>query len=337
MGELNKFLFLTILFLYFFKYSSEQIIIPINPINEEDGPTIVTRETFTVQSNDGTPIRVTRIGFHKNSKNLNGGGMRLTPLDLMRLMDDRIDSIFEEIISQRIGLNILYNNNNNNNIEKEENKEEDNKNKDNKTNDEEKDKNKENQEIIDDKEFELDEKEENTNDKIIEQNKTEEIKNEEIKNEEIKNEDNKENKDNKVNIENKNKENKENKNNKIDNNKKEKKEKKEKKSDDKKKTIGKLKVNADTLKPKKKKKKLSTKEIIFSRICKYIFYSIILFTIYILIRKLLELLDIIDPETNKVNKDVKVNNNQEEKKDDESKKKENDIIINKKKENNKLN
>ena len=333
MGELNKFLFLTILFLYFFKYSSEQIIIPINPINDQDEPTIVTRETFTVQSNDGTPIRVTRIGFHKNSKNLNGGGMRLTPLDLMRLMDDRIDSIFEEIISQRIGLNILYNNNNNNK-EKEENKEEDNKNKDNKTNDEEKDKNKENQEIIDDKEFELDEKEENTNDKIIEQNKTEEIKNEEIKNEEIKNEDNKENKDNKVNIENKNKENKENKNNKIDNNKKE---KKEKKSDDKKKTIGKLKVNADTLKPKKKKKKLSTKEIIFSRICKYIFYSIILFTIYILIRKLLELLDIIDPETNKVNKDVKVNNNQEEKKDDEIKKKENDIIINKKKENNKLN
>ena len=263
MGELNKFLFLTILFLYFFKYSSEQIIIPINPINEEDGPTIVTRETFTVQSNDGTPIRVTRIGFHKNSKNLNGGGMRLTPLDLMRLMDDRIDSIFEEIISQRIGLNILYNNNNNNNIEKEENKEEDNKNKDNKTNDEEKDKNKENQEIIDDKEFELDEKEENTNDKIIEQNKTEEIKNEEIKNEEIKNEDNKENKDNKVNIENKNKENKENKNNKIDNNKKEKKEKKEKKGDDKKKTIGKLKVNADTLKPKKKEEKIKYKRNYF--------------------------------------------------------------------------
>ena len=313
MGELYKFLFLTLLFLYFFKYSSEQIIIPINPLNDQNEPTIMTRETFTVQSNDGTPIRVTRIGFHRSSKNLNGGGDRqVTPLDLMRLMDDRINSIFEEIISQRIGLKIIFNDINNQNREKEENKEEDNKNNDNKVNDEQNKNKNENQEIIDDKEFELDEdkKEENTNDEQDQkQNKTEDNKND----------------GNKVNIE----------NNKNDKNKKEKK----KKKDDKKKTIGKLKVNPDLLKPKKRIKKLSTKEIIFSRICKYIFYSIILFTIYILVRKLLEVLDIIDPETNTELKDVKVNNKHQEEKrnDDENKKKENDIILNKKKENNKLN
>ena len=47
---------------------------------------------------------------------------------------------------------------------------------------------------------------------------------------------------------------------------------------------------------KKNKKKLSRKELIFSRVCKYIFYSIILFTIYILIKKVLEVLEIIDPD-----------------------------------------
>ena len=312
MGELFKFLFLTLLFLYFFKYTSEQIIIPINPINDQDEPTIMTRETFTVQSNDGTPIRVTRIGFHRSSKNLNGGGDRqVTPLDLMRLMDDRINSIFEEIISQRIGLKIIFNDINNQNKEKEENKEEDNKNNDNKVNDEQNNKNKiENQEIIDDKEFELDEDKKENEEQDQKQNKTEDNKNDENKN----------NKENKKNDKNK-------------------KEKKEKKGDDKKKTLGKLKVNPELLKPKKRIKKLTRKEIIFSRICKYIFYSIILFTIYILVRKLLEVLDIIDPETNTGLKDVKVNNNhQEEKKnDDENKKKENDIILNKKKENNKLN
>ena len=312
MGELFKFLFLTLLFLYFFKYTSEQIIIPINPINDQDEPTIMTRETFTVQSNDGTPIRVTRIGFHRSSKNLNGGGDRqVTPLDLMRLMDDRINSIFEEIISQRIGLKIIFNDINNQNKEKEENKEEDNKNNDNKVNDEQNNKNKiENQEIIDDKEFELDEDKKENEEQDQKQNKTEDNKNDE----------NKTNQENKKNDKNK-------------------KEKKEKKGDDKKKTLGKLKVNPELLKPKKRIKKLTRKEIIFSRICKYIFYSIILFTIYILVRKLLEVLDIIDPETNTGLKDVKVNNNhQEEKKnDDENKKKENDIILNKKKENNKLN
>ena len=60
---------------------------------------------------------------------------------------------------------------------------------------------------------------------------------------------------------------------------------------------------------KKKGKKLSKKEIIFSRVCKYIFYSIILFTIYILVKKLLEILEIIDPESSGKNAEVDINNN----------------------------
>ena len=91
------------------------------------------------------------------------------------------------------------------------------------------------------------------------------------------------------------------------------------------------------MKLKNKKKKLSNKEVIFSRVCKYIFYSIILFTIYILVRKLLELLEIIDPESNKKSNDVRIDNNKEKNNEDEIKKKEkereNNIIINKKKEN----
>jgi hypothetical protein len=306
MGEFNK-LFLLEILLIFFKISSEQIIIPLNPMNNENGPTIMTRESFTVTSNDGSPITITRIGFHRNSKNLNGGGDdRRTPLDLMKLMDDRINSIFEEIISQRIGLRIIFNNQQNIKIDNDENK----------AKDEEKNKS-ENNENIDEKEFELDEnkKEENKDinnrnaekDKI--QNKTEEKKQEENKSEE----------------------NKDLKNTKNDN---KKKDKKEKQTHDKKVSVGKLKVNPDLLKPKKRKKTLSQKEIIFSRVCKYIFYSLILFTFYILIRKLLELLEIIDPETYIGLKDiVKINNNDEKRKEVENKAKENENILNKKKEN----
>ena len=73
--------------------------------------------------------------------------------------------------------------------------------------------------------------------------------------------------------------------------------------------IGKLNVNLNNIKGniKKKKKKLSRRELIFSRVCKYIFYSIILFTIYILVKKLLEILEIIDPDNAT---DVKIENDE---------------------------
>ena len=55
---------------------------------------------------------------------------------------------------------------------------------------------------------------------------------------------------------------------------------------------------------------MSRRELIFSRVCKYIFYSIIIFTIYILIKKLLEILEIIDPD-NAV--EIKIENDEESK------------------------
>ena len=318
MGEFNKIISFG-LFLIFIKFSLEEIIIPVNSVNEENGPTIMTRETFTVQSNDGTPIRITRIGFHRNSRNLNGNNReRQTPLALMRLMDDTISSIFEEIISQRIGFNLIRGK------REEENKNEnnDNKNEQEKNNNEKKDNN------IDNKEFELDENKDNKdkkdnkdNNKVQENKDNKETKEEEKLKQNIttaqENKTSENSKDNiKKNITNTNTTNTTN----I---------KQEKKSGEKKKMIGKLKINPDSLKPKKRKgkKKLSRKEIIFSRICKYIFYSIILFTLYVLIRKLLELLEIIDPETDLGLKQVKTNN------EEELKKKENDIVLNKKKEN----
>ena len=104
------------------------------------------------------------------------------------------------------------------------------------------------------------------------------------------------------------------------------------------KKIGKLTINEDNIKKtnrnnnKKKVKKLTKKEIIFSRVCKYIFYSIILFTFYILIKKLLEILEIIDPENPGKNVDVNISNakgTNEEKVE----KVENEVIVNKEREN----
>jgi ABC-type antimicrobial peptide transport system permease subunit len=306
MGEYNK-LFLSYIFLIFFNYSLQQILIPFNPFhsrNDEDGPTVVSKETFTVTSRDGSPITVTRIGIRRG-KNINSG-QRQTPLDLMRLMDDRISSIFEEIIRERIGLNLIMQRPKIEEEAKKENKDENNNNKDENDKKDEKD----------DKEFELDEnKDDNKNKK---ENKTQENVN--------KNETNKEEgkvQENKTTQDNSNKDDKN-----VNNNNKETEVKNDKKNGNKKKGIGKLKINPEALKPKRRpKKKLSRKEVIFSRVCKYIFYSIILFTIYGLVKKLLELLEIIDPETNLGLKNVKADN------EEEIKKKNNDIILNKQKEN----
>jgi hypothetical protein len=65
----------------------------------------------------------------------------------------------------------------------------------------------------------------------------------------------------------------------------------------------------DAINKNKKKKKLSKRQLIFSRICKYVFYSIILFTVYLMVKKLLEFLEIIDPEGIV---EVKINNEPDE-------------------------
>ena len=277
------------------QYSSSQIF--ITPLGGDMGtPTIISRQTITVQSNDGTPVTITKINI-RPGRNINGGSNRLTPFDLMRLADSRMNEFFEAIISRQIQLFRAME-------REEENREKENKEKEkeiennkediNKDNNQNENENKNN--TIDDKEFELDENDENK-------------------------------KDNKDNINEENKESKENVNNTISNKNKNKRK------------IGKLYVNEEVFKKgnktnieKKNRKKLTRKEIIFSRVCKYIFYSIILFTFYILIKKLLEILDIIDPEGSEKNVDINIKNN--DNKIEETKEKiENEVIVNKEREN----
>ena len=287
----NYFLFLLIISLI--QYSSSQIF--ITPLGGDMGtPTIISRQTITVQSNDGTPVTITKINI-RPGRNINGGSNRLTPFDLMRLADSRMNEFFEAIISRQIQLfRAMEREEENREKENKEKEIENNKEDINKDNNQNENENKNN--TIDDKEFELDENDENK-------------------------------KDNKDNINEENKESKENVNNTISNKNKNKRK------------IGKLYVNEEVFKKgnktnieKKNRKKLTRKEIIFSRVCKYIFYSIILFTFYILIKKLLEILDIIDPEGSEKNVDINIKNN--DNKIEETKEKiENEVIVNKEREN----
>ena len=258
------------------KFSSPQILIQSN---EMEGPTIISRQTFTVQSNDGTPVTITRINI-RPGRNINSGNGKLTPFDLMRIMDSRVNDFFEAIISRQIAIFKALEQEKEKEREKEKKKEniintEENNNQNNKNNN-----------SINDKEFELDE-ESNESKNVNNTNNNQDVKG-----------------------------------------------KKENNKNKKMKKIGKLKVSEENLKNfnkiqnnKKKGKKLSKKEIIFSRICKYIFYSIIIFTFYILIKKLLEFLEIIDPEISEKNVNVNINNNKEEKKV------ENEVVVNKEREN----
>jgi hypothetical protein len=295
----NYFIFLLILSL--FQYSSQQIF--ITPIGADvGGPTIISRQTFTVQSNDGTPVTITKINI-RPGRNINGGSNRLTPFDLMRLADSRMNDFFEAIISRQLqlfqALEQEEERREKENKEKEIEKENEN-NKEGNNNDNNQNENKNN--TIDDKEFELDEE-------------------------------NNDNKDKNNNINNDN-------NNKDDN--KEERKKENIKINDKyknKKKIGKIYVDEEVIKKGNKannvrlnRKRLTRKEIIFSRVCKYIFYSIILFTFYILIKKLLEILEIIDPEKSEKNVDINIKNN-ENKVEETKEKVESEVIVNKEREN----
>ena len=235
----------------FFKKSFQQpIIIPINPIqnnnDSEDGVQQII-ETKQFQDENGNNIRITRIHFHR-TKNLNGNSQKQTPLQIMRNFDDRVNSIFEDIIRQSLGIKMILDGLSMADDDENENR--------NKSAKKEKD--------IFDEFFDDDEEEE---EEVEEKNKTDN-KNITIKNDLTKNK------------------------------KKEKRILKKGKKDENNKKIGKLNVNMNNIKNKlkKNKKKLSRKELIFSRVCKYIFYSIILFTLYILVKKVLEILEIIDPD-----------------------------------------
>ena len=249
--------------------------------NEMEGPTIISRQTFTVQSNDGTPVTITRINI-RPGRNINSGNGKLTPFDLMRIMDSKVNDFFEAIISRQIAIfNALEQEE-----EKEREKEKEKKQENIINTEENNNQNNKNNNSINDKEFDLDE-ESNESKNVNNTNNNQDVKG-----------------------------------------------KKENNKNKKMKKIGKLKVSEENLKNfnkiqnnKKKGKKLSKKEIIFSRICKYIFYSIIIFTFYILIKKLLEFLEIIDPEISEKNVNVNINNNKEEKKV------ENEVVVNKEREN----
>ena len=250
----NIFIFLLLLTLI--NQSFSQILIQSGGM---EGPTIISRQTFTVRSNDGTPVTITKINIH-SGRNINSREDKLTPFDLMRIMDSRMNDFFEAIIARQIG---IFN-------------------------------------AIEQAEAEAKEKE-----------KEKEIDN---------NNNNNNTKDNDI---------KEEENNKKEGNK-----------NKKMKKIGKITVNEDNIKKfnqnqsnKKKGKKLTKKEIIFSRVCKYIFYSIILFTFYILIKKLLEILEIIDPENSQKNVDVNININNNNNNEEKKEKIENEIIVNKEREN----
>lgn len=250
----EKTLLFILLFHTLFKTISLQtLIIPIHGLgtnnknndkdNDEDKPII---ETKILKDDKGNNIKITRIQFHK-TKNLHGDSEAVTPFQIMRVFDDRVNSIFEDIIRQTLGIRMIINGLEANNEEENEDNNEDIK--QNKTN---------NEQYVEEKDVE--ENEEGDGDVLGEGDKNKKIKKKEKR---ILKKDNSEKEDDKKTV-----------------------------------RIGKLKVNLDNIKnkTKKRKKKLSRKEIIFSRVCKYIFYSIILFTIYILVKKLLEVLEIIDPD-----------------------------------------
>jgi hypothetical protein len=175
----------------------------------------------------------------------------------MKIFDDRVNSIFEDMIRESLGLNMLLNglsmmddNENDNDNDNEENNIS--KNNKNNTNDE--------KSIFEEIDLDLDDEDDKNKTKIDNKNNTNDIKEKKNKKRFLKKDKNNEEKNVKK--------------------------------------FGKLKVNMDNVKKKikKGKKQLSTKQLIFSRICKYIFYSLIIFTIYIIVKKILEILDIIDPD-----------------------------------------
>lgn len=260
------FIFIFLLFSFLNITYLQPILIPLEPENlednlkknskndknikeeEEEKPIIITQE---LKGKDGSNIRITRIHYGR-TKNLNGKkNDGVTPIQIMRIFDDRVNSIFEDMIRQSLGLKLFLNalssfDDNENVNNKEENISK------NKTNDE--------KSIFDDFDLDIDEDEntkvDNKNNSIAIQDKKnnkrilKKYKNGTLEEENIQ-------------------------------------------------KFGKLKVNMDNLKKKikKGKKPLSKKQIIFSRVCKYIFYSLILFTIYILVKKVLEILEIIDPDS----------------------------------------
>ena len=116
MKERNLLLLLFLFYNLFSYVSLQQIIIPIDPDiddngkenekdEEEDKPVVETKE---IRDNKGNNIKITRIRYNK-TKNLNGDLEAITPFQMMRIFDNRINSIFEDFIRESMGIKLLLN------------------------------------------------------------------------------------------------------------------------------------------------------------------------------------------------------------------------------------
>ena len=173
MKENIIFLIIIQISIFFQKSFQQPIIIPINPIqddkdNQEGVQQII--ETKQLQDENGNNITITRIHFHR-TKNLNGNSQKQTPIQIMRNFDDRINSIFEDIIRQSLGIKMILDG-----LSMAEAEENENRNKSTKK-----------QKDIFDEFFDDEEEEEEVEDKNKTHNKNYTIKNENIKNDIIKN------------------------------------------------------------------------------------------------------------------------------------------------------
>ena len=274
------------------KAIGQQIIIPLDPGFDEDdkepeneGHQII--ETREFKSSDGHPVRITRIHFHKgNGKNLVGNSEAMTPFQIMRIFDNKINSIFDNFIQQSFGIRRFFNSFNIDDDDEDYDEREAKKRRRQrryKKNEDEDDTRDEVDDIFKEieKQFNFDDNIDKKATKKVENNV--ETSNEHNENQkEIKDNNNKQDKEVKS-----NEENKEAKDSNV------KKAIKEFRQNNQTSEIGNINIKNNNI---KKKKKLSKGELIFSRVCKYIFYSIILFTFYVLIKKLLEFLEIIDPD-----------------------------------------
>ena len=257
--------YILLIFSLLIKLSLQQFLFPINinfdddddeeeeeketkEITYDDGVKPVYEKKVYKYYDNGTPVTVTEISYKSgnlvgNNNNNKGRGL-LTPFDIMRNFDRRLNSIFDDFFRESIGIRHILS---------------------------EMDKDEEEFEKRIAKDFFGDDNNDNNNNKLA--NNKEDIDNNETK---------EEGDDNKLKPKEKNV-----------------------------KRFGKLNIDEEKMKNvmNKKRKKLSKKQLIFSRVCKYIFYSIVLFTIYFLVKKLLQFLDIIDPDDFI---EVKINNEPDE-------------------------
>ena len=263
--------------------------------NDQDGnqPIVETKE---IQSSDGIPIKITRIHYHKN-KNLKGDSEAITPFQMLKIFDDRVNSIFEEFVKESMGFSNFFNRINMDFDNDDDFSNRGRRKKIKKVDD------------IDELFNEIDKIEKNfaLNDEDDDEGENDDDDDFDFKIIKTKNDNSTEKDDEEIEYDQRQKKIKDRRNKRIDgkNEESKKDEGTKENNEQKNQNINETKVanvkkdekSNENIKNKKvKRNKLTKKQLIFSRICKYIFYSMILFAFYFIIRKILEFLEIIDPE-----------------------------------------